>query len=67
MEQRLIEIETKLAYTEDLVQQLNDIVTDQQTRMMKLERLCESLKERLQALGEDAPVDQSKHQPPPHY
>ncbi len=67
MDNRLIEIETKLAYTEDLVQKLNEVVTDQQARLMQLESLCESLVERLKALGDDSPMDQTPHQPPPHY
>ena len=67
MDNRLIEIETKLAYTEDLVQKLNEVVTDQQARLMQLEALCASLVERLQALGDDNAIDQTPHQPPPHY
>ena len=67
MESRLVEIETKLAYTEDIVHQLNQVVTDQQKRLMDLESTCEALKERISTLGQDSGIDNSGHQLPPHY
>ena len=64
-EDRLIEIETKLAYQDDLVSQLNDVVTDQQSQITKLELLCESLVGRIKSLSEAA--DQPQDERPPHY
>lgn len=67
-EQRLIELEIKTAYQEDLLQALNKIVGEQQLQIQKLERTCQILNERIKSLsnnagGNNAPVDEM----PPHY
>ena len=51
-EQRFIEIETQLAHQEDLLNELNAVVTDQQGQISRLEELCRSLISRLRSLGE---------------
>ena len=50
-EQRFIEIETKLAHQEDLVNELNAVLTDQQGQIARLEELCRSLIGQLRSLG----------------
>ena len=42
-EQRLIEIETKLAHQEHLLSSLDDALTRQQAQLTRLEELCRSL------------------------
>lgn len=66
-EQRLIEIEIKLAYQEDLLQQLNLIVANQQKQIAKLEETCTLLYERLKSLSAGNELVQADNQPPPHY
>ncbi|MEQ8208167.1 MAG: SlyX family protein [Woeseia sp.] len=67
-EQRIIEIETKLAYQEVMLGELNQVLTDQQSQLTRLERLSERLVERFQSMaangegGEDAGDER-----PPHY
>lgn len=65
---RLIELEIKAVYQEDLLQALNKIVSEQQLQIQKLERTCQILNERIKSLSTDAtgnnpPVDEV----PPHY
>lgn len=65
---RLIELEIKAAYQEDLLQELNKIVSVQQQKIQKLEATCQLLYERLNSLSADnspnnTPVDET----PPHY
>lgn len=64
-DQRQIEIETRLSYTEKLVDDLNSVVIEQQQRIAHLEDLSRGLVERLRALGEAgaSPDDEQ----PPHY
>jgi SlyX protein len=67
-EQRIIEIETKLAYQEQMLGELNQVLTDQQAQLSNLERVSRRLVERLESLGSageggDDPVDER----PPHY
>lgn len=65
-EDRLVDIEVKLAHQEQTIIELNDVVTSQQARIMQLEELFEKLLDRVRAMDSgatDAPHDDA----PPHY
>jgi SlyX protein len=68
-DQRLINIETKVAYQEHLVEELSAIVADQQQRIDRLETRCRSLLERIRALGDGsgAGAGSPDDERPPHY
>ncbi len=66
-EDRLIEIESKLAHQDQLMLELNEVVTEQQAKIMQLEQLCTSLVERVRAIGESAAGDGPQDDRPPHY
>lgn len=66
-ENRLIDIESKLAHQEQMLIELNDEVTRQQSRIMQLERLGTSLVDRLQSLADAAPGEDAQEERPPHY
>ena len=65
--ERLIDIETKLAHQEQLLLELNEVVTDQQARIMQLEEQFRVLVERVRSLGEAVPQGDSGPERPPHY
>ena len=67
-DERLLDIETKLAYQEDLVDELNKIVTTQQSQLDELTEACRVLIERINELtdgGNSAAA--SSAEKPPHY
>jgi len=66
-ESKLIEIETKFAHQDQLLIELNDIVTDQQAQLGRLEELCNLLVERIRSLGDDRSDEPSQDKRPPHY
>jgi SlyX protein len=66
-EERLIDLEIKLAYQEDLLQELNSIVASQQQQISRLEETCKLLYERLKGLSSVNELNQSDNEPPPHY
>lgn len=66
-ETRLVEIESKLAHQEQLLFELNEVLTDQQTQLMQLKELCAVLLERLRSVADGGPDDSGQEQPPPHY
>jgi SlyX protein len=66
-EDRLIDIESKLAHQEQLLTELNEVITEQQGRIMQLEQLSTSLIERVRAIGDAAPDEGPVDERPPHY
>jgi SlyX protein len=66
-EDRLVDIEVKLAHQEQLLTDLDDIVTQQQAKIMQLEELCTSLIDRVRSIGDAVPGDGTQDERPPHY
>ncbi len=66
-EDRFVDIETKLAHQEHLLLELNAVITKQQEIIMRLESLCESIVERVRAIGETGHGDPNADEVPPHY
>ena len=66
-EQRLIEMEIKLAYQEDLLNELNLIVARQQKEIGKLEETCKLLYDKMKSLLSANEQNPDDNQPPPHY
>lgn len=66
-EDRFVDIESKLAHQDQLLNELNDVVAVQQTRIMELEELCRSLIARVRSMGDAMPAGDSGDERPPHY
>ncbi|MGR8942503.1 MAG: SlyX family protein [Gammaproteobacteria bacterium] len=67
-EERIIELEIKVAYQEDLLQSLNQVVSRQQQQIDQLEAICRLLNERMQNLpAETGTAAAPVHEIPPHY
>jgi SlyX protein len=67
-DERLVDIEIKLARQEDLLDTLNSTVYRQQRRIDELEALCAALAKRLaEAQQSDSGGQQAGHEIPPHY
>lgn len=67
-EERLVEIETKIAYQEKTIKDLNDVIYEQQQEIERIGTLCQVLVNRVKeisavTLGVDAPANEK----PPHY
>ena len=66
-EDRIIELEIKQAYQEDLIQALNQIVCDQQKQIGKLEETCKLLHDRIKSLAMAERLPGMVDERPPHY
>ncbi len=66
-EERFIDMETRLAHQDQLLFELNDVITKQQEKIMRLEELCASIVERIRSLGDASPSDVQTDEQPPHY
>jgi len=67
-ENRFVEIETKIAFQEKMIKDLNDVVYEQQQEMERISSICDLLIKRVKelsefSLGSDAPANEK----PPHY
>ena len=67
-EKRFVEIETKIAFQEKMIKDLNDVVYEQQQEMERISSICDLLIKRVKelsefTLGSDAPANEK----PPHY
>ena len=66
-EERFIELEIKLAYQEDTVKALNDVVCRQQDSIDRLEHTCSQLVQRLREVTQNPMAEPSDQEKPPHY
>jgi SlyX protein len=64
---RIIELEIKAAYQDDLLQALNQTIAEQQLQISRLEIACKLLNERIQNLANGSEIDYGNDQTPPHY
>ena len=60
---RIVRLETDMAYLQDMVRELNDIVAAQQAQLTKLEKQNEALNKRM----EDLDTEARPNRRPPHY
>ena len=67
MELRIIELESKLAFQEEMINELNVVITDQQKQLDQLREEQQLLNIRLQSMTETSVVSSDKEPPPPHY
>lgn len=67
IEERLVNIETKISYQEDLLEELNKTVYQQQQKLAQLEAICTSLTSHIQSLAEAGNAIKSANERPPHY
>ncbi|MDH4216000.1 MAG: SlyX family protein [Gallionella sp.] len=66
-EERLENIEAKITFQEDLIEELNKTVYQQQQKLDRLEAFCASLAGRIQSLAEEGNEEMPANERPPHY
>ncbi|MGH8166299.1 MAG: SlyX family protein [Woeseiaceae bacterium] len=66
-EERLVDIEVKLAHHENALDEVNRVLTDQQAQLTRLEQVCQSLVERLRTISDAAAAERRDEERPPHY
>ena len=66
-EERIIELEIKAAYQEELIDSLNSVVVQQQTQIAKLEETCKFLHDKIKNISYSEPEKNQLDEIPPHY
>lgn len=67
MDQRIDELESRLAFQDDVIETLNGVVTRQQLQLDNLEKEVLLLKQQIKNLSPSQIADESEETPPPHY
>ena len=67
MEKRLAELEIRVAFQDQTIQQLNEVVTRQQNQIDRMLKELETLKIHLAVLAPSLVISKSEEKPPPHY
>ncbi len=64
----MVEIETKIAFQEKTLKDLNDELYEQQKEIQRLGSICETLMKRVNELSESTlGIDAPANEKPPHY
>lgn len=66
MDQRLVDVESRIAFLEDAQQQLSDVIARQERELERLGRRVQELEAQLRQALPSLVVD-SGNEPPPHY
>ncbi|KAF0205316.1 MAG: SlyX [Gallionellaceae bacterium] len=67
LEERLENIETKITFQEDLIEELNKTVYQQQRKLERLEAICASLVRHIESMEQAKNEGMSANERPPHY
>ena len=67
LEQRITEVETRLAFQESTLQELNVALTDQQLQLGQLQSLIKKLNQQIVELINRNQPNMVNEPPPPHY
>ncbi len=67
LEQRITEVETRLAFQETTLQELNAVLTDQQQQLGSLQDLLKKLHGQLAEVMSRNQPNAAQEPPPPHY
>ncbi len=67
VDQRITELEIKVAFLEDTIKQLDDEVYRQQRQIERLETLCARLAQDMQAMADRVGPAGTEQEIPPHY
>ncbi|QGP55252.1 hypothetical protein PsalMR5_02697 [Piscirickettsia salmonis] len=69
LDERLVELETKFVFQEDMINQLNQVIIQQQAQLEQLTQAVMQLKTKLAAQDVDQPASMidPAYERPPHY
>ena len=67
MEDRLAELETRVTFQDQTIQELNEVVTRQQAQIDRLAKEVAVLRSHLAGLAPSAVIPAEEEKPPPHY
>ena len=67
MESKIIDLQSKLAFQDETINELNEVITDQQQQLDQLREEIRLLNLRIVSVVEASNISEEKEPPPPHY
>ena len=67
MENKIIDLQSKLAFQDESINELNEVITDQQNQLDQLREEIRLMNLRIVSVAEASNVTEEKEPPPPHY
>ena len=67
MENKIVDLQSKLAFQDETINELNEVITDQQNQLDQLREEIRLLGLRIASVAESSSVSEEKEPPPPHY
>ena len=67
MENKIIDLESKLAFQDETINELNEVITDQQNQLDQLREEIRLLNLRIASVAEASNTSEEKEPPPTHY
>lgn len=67
MEDRLIELETRVAFQDDTIQALSEVCARQQEQIDRISLVLEKLQKQVRDMAPTLIASESEETPPPHY
>jgi len=67
MQEAIDDLQMKLSFQEELLEQLNQVVTDQQKQITNLELALETMKVQVNTIQTSTQEQSQQHELPPHY
>ncbi len=67
-QERITELESRVAFQEDTLDKLNSIVTEQEMEIERLTRMIKIINQNLKSISSELPGSRTEDEPPPpHY
>lgn len=67
MEEKLVDLETRIAFLEDAQQQMSDVIARQEKEIVRLADRVKVLEQQLRQAAPSLVADAADESPPPHY
>jgi SlyX protein len=65
--ERIDELESRIAFQDDLIESLNEVVARQDREIARLAKRVANLEGKVEDIAATAPAAGDGHEPPPHY
>jgi len=67
VDEQIIELESRIAFQEDAIDKLSDVIARQEQEILRLEKMVQYLNQQVKTMAENPTRLPQDEAPPPHY